>query len=231
MLIKMVKIVVVLAMLAGLVGAGYFWNETRKRDQEILVLNDALDKANKRMRATQKKYIQEKAKLGTCMRVKMAEAAKRVQYQKQAKLLAAENQALAEQKEGLVKKYQAGIGAWEKKVEKVRVLNQKLAQRYEILVGKYKDQAQDNREKTGQIRTLEGDKKGLESNVVRLERGLERNRKHNERLCVIAEELTVKYREKTKYDAEPFTKLGMIELEHMLQEYIKRIDKEKLVEQ
>ena len=231
MLGKLIKIAVVLIMLAGLAGAGYFWNETRKRDQEILVLNGDLDATNKRLRAVQKKYTQEKAKLGTCMRVKMAEEAKRVQFQKLAKALAAENRSLAEQKAALEKKYQAGVGAWQKKLELAKASYQKLVQRYETLVGKYKTLAMADREKTGKIRMLEGEKKGLESDVVRLEKGLERNRKHNERLCIIAEELTEKYREKTKNDAEPFTKLGMIELEHMLQEYIKRIDKEKLVDQ
>ncbi|WDP92937.1 MAG: hypothetical protein HUN04_25710 [Desulfobacter sp.] len=231
MLEKLLKTIVALLMLAGLAGSAYFWNETQKRDTEIAALNDDIDAVKKRMRATQKKYTQEKAKLGTCLRMKMAEESKRIKFQKLAEAMVVENQALAARKEAAENKYKNAAAVYAQKLEALNAYKEKLTKRYDTLVEKYKALALADREKTGEIRMLEGDKKGLESEMAALEKRLERNRKHNERLCVITEELTEKYREKTKNSADPFTKLGMIEIEHMLQEYIKRIDKEKLVAQ
>ena len=66
--------------------------------------------------------------------------------------------------------------------------------------------------------------------ISHLEKELDRNFKHNRRLSEIAEDLTNKYREKSG-GSEPFTKLGMIEMEHLVQNYIKQIDKERILEQ
>ena len=208
---------------------GIFWHQTQKKDDEIACLNKDLDTAEKMTRAVKKKYIQEKAKLGTCMRVKMAEESKRVKYQKQVQVLTLEKEALAAQNAVLEEKTQIAFSSYVQKIEKLREILKTWATRYDSLVGKYKELAQADREKSGQIQMLERDKKGLKADVSRLEKRLARNFKNNQRLCEIAEELTDKYRDAKKNHGEPFTKIGMIELEHLLQEYIKRIDKEKLV--
>ncbi len=234
MISKLIKILVVLIMISGLAGAGFFWNETRKRDAQISGLNTELDKAGKRNRAIQKKYTQEKAKLGTCMRMKMAEESKKLKFMKQVKTLTAEKAVILAQKEAVEKKYQASLASQEKKkkwVDSYKAKIAKMDERYRKLAEKYKASMAENRQKTGEIRQLQGEKKEVESELKRTGKTLERSNKHNKRLCVLAEELVEKYREETRGKSDPFTKIGMVELEHLMQEYIKKIDKEKIIEQ
>ncbi len=234
MRLKIIKILVVLFMLAGLCGSAYFWNEMTKRDDRIAGLNNELDVANTQLRAARKKYTQEKAKLGTCMRMKMAEEAKKLQFQKRVKLLAEEMKVLVAQNEVLVKKLEVAAASLENKDKWIEAYKSKVAkmdERYETLVAKYKEAVVLDRKKTGDIRQLEAQKKEVESELALTQKSLERSIGHNKRLCELSEELVDKYWDKNKDKAEPFTKIGMVELEHLVQEYIKQIDKEQIIEQ
>lgn len=231
MLKIVIRILVVVIILSGLGGTGYLLYVKKNLDAEIVFLNEELKSVKNRVRAAQKKYTQEKAKLGTCMRVKMAEENKTVQLKKELKKSVAEKMAVQDKLEGAEKEFQKKTAALNKKVERMKEIRAQIEESRQKIIDKYKISVQDGREKTAQIKNLEVEKKELEFEVRHLGKELDRNFKHNQRLSEIAEELAQKYREKAGKGAEPFTKLGMIEMEHLVQNYIKQIDKEKIIEQ
>lgn len=231
---KIFSILMALVMIAGVSSAGYFWNETQKRDSIIASLTEEIHVAEKRMRAIHRKYAEEKAKLGTCVRMKMVEESNKLKFQKQVKELIAEKDVILSQKEAIEKKYQASLAAQETKEKWVESYKEKIAKledRYTQLQKKYQASEEENRQKTGDIRQLQAEKKDIEFELKQTEKSLERSNKHNERLCVLSEELVEKYWGKKRNVADPFTKIGLVELEHLVQEYLKKIDKEKVIMQ
>lgn len=222
-----VKVLIILVMLSGLGGTGYLLYVKNGLDLQIASLNKEIEDGKKRVRAVQKKYAQEKAKLGTCMRMKMAEEIKNAKLIKEIKDFEKVKLAVQNQMEG----FQIKIASLNAIIEKMQTIRAALEESRQKVVEKYKASVMSEREKTAQIKALEAKKKSLEFEISHLEKKLDRNFKHNRRLSEIAEELTEKYRKKAGYGSEPFTKLGMIEMEHLLQDYIKKIDKEKIIEQ
>lgn len=227
---KITKILVILLMITGLSGAGYLYYQKTVLDKEIISLNKIITDGERKQRALHKKYTQEKAKLGTCMRVKMAEESKNAKLLKQIKQVSEEKETLVTKMEGLEKKHQKKLESAQKRIEKLIVFKDKLLQFREKLTEKYRQLVLKNREKTEEIYELTSQKKNLESELRMTESSLKRSNTHNAKLSKIAEELTEKYREKAG-NGEPFTKLKMVELEHMLQAYIKQIDKETIIKQ
>ena len=230
MFAKLMKIFVVLLMLAGLGLSGYLWHENKGLTQTIAGLNDDVDKGLRRERALKKKYTQEKAKLGTCMRVKMAEQSKRQQCQQQVAGLEAEKEALAAEIGKIEQKFEAKTERYKQRIEKLKASREEILAAMAGLREKYKKAVLAGRDKDEQIATLNGEKQELKSELKMTQSSLARSNKHNAKLCVIAEELTAKYRDAAG-QGDPFTKLKMVEVEHLIQEYIKRIDKEKIVTQ
>lgn len=228
MLKKILIILVVLLMITATGLSGYLWQETRSLNQHILAQDREIETGRRRQRAIQKKYTQEKAKLGTCLRAKMAEQGKNRALQNQVTSLTGENEALAAEIAKAESRLKSTIAAHKARIEKLDAAREKVAASLEALREKYKAVVLSGREKDEQISVLDSEKRDLESQLKMLENRLSRNRKHNEKLSVIAEELTQKYREKSS-GGDPFTKLKMVEIEHMIQEYIKRIDKEKIL--
>lgn len=228
---RIIRVVVVLIMLSGIGGSGYLLYVKKNLDAEIIVLNKEIDDGKKRLRAAQKKYTQEKAKLGTCMRVKMAEEVKNTRLIKEVRKISDEKLAVQLELESLGKKHEKKMASMKEVIEKMKTIRAKIEESRQKIVEKYKVVVQSEREKTARIKNLEAEKKELEFNISHLEKELDRNFKHNQRLSEIAEELTAKYREKAGNGSEPFTKLGMIEMEHLVQNYIKKIDKEKIIDQ
>lgn len=224
------KILVVLLIFSGMAGSGYLWYIKVGLEKEIVSLNGDVDAAKKRTRAAIKKYTQEKAKLSTCMRAKMSAETMKAKLKKDFDAALFERKVLEAQKATLEQKLEKKNLTHKKKIAKWKESYQKLADRQNQLMEKYKKALQANREKEERISVLESEKQELQAILDRTESRLHRSLKHNERLCVIAEELTLKYQEETKGKTEPFTKIKMVELEQLIQEYIQRIDKEKIIE-
>ena len=230
MLGKLLKIFVVLVMLAGLGGSGYLWYLNNNLEQEITGLNKDIEKGKQRERALKKKYTQEKAKLGTCMRVKMAEQGKRQQLQVKIESLEKEKQGLADEMARIETKFEARLEKHKTRIEKLKASREEVLTAMKALREKYKSAVLDARKKDEKVAILNDEKQELKSTLKMTESSLFRSNKHNTKLCVIAEELTQRYREKAG-NGDPFTKLKMVEIEHLIQSYIKRIDKEKIVTQ
>ena len=230
MLKKLLITLVALLMTASMGLSGYLWQENKSLNQHILVQEQEMEKSKRRQKAAQKKYTREKAKLGTCIRVKMAEQSKNQVLRKQVESLAGEKQALVEKVTKAESRLKSTVAAYKAKIEKLGAAREKVTAFLDTLREKYKAAVLSGREKDERISVLNSEKKDLESQLDMMENKLSRNRRHNEKLSVITEELTRKYREKSN-GGEPFTKLKMVEIEHLIQEYIKRIDKEKIVTQ
>ncbi|MCG8553534.1 MAG: hypothetical protein MI799_24270, partial [Desulfobacterales bacterium] len=218
-----IKVLIILIMMSGIGGTGYLLYIKNGLDAQIVSLNKEIEDGKKRIRTIQKKYAQEKAKLGTCMRVKMAEEIKSAKLIKQISELEKEKLAVRNQLDGVELK----IASLNTLIAKMKTIRAELEESRQKVVEKYRAAVKSEKEKTAQIKDLETKKKALEYEISHLEKKVDRNFKHNQRLSEIAEELTEKYREKAGQGSEPFTKLGMIEMEHLLQDYIKKIDKEK----
>ena len=101
---KILNAVLILIMLSGLGGTGYLLYVKTTLDAEIISLNNEIDRGNSLLRAAKKKYTQEKAKLGTCMRAKMAEEIKNARMKKDIADLEVQKAEFQNQLEGLEKK-------------------------------------------------------------------------------------------------------------------------------
>lgn len=225
------RIIVTVLMIAGLSGTGYLFYHKLQLDRQIVGLEQTIEADQKKQRMLQKKYTEEKAKQSTCMRAKLAEESKNAALQGAISQLEEEKANFSATLAEVEKKYSVKIEKFEKKILKLEEYKEKLKVSRENLIGKYKILAQEDRKKARQIQELENMKQELISDLKTTSDTLERARKHNGRLCEISEELTKKYREKNGLHADPFTKIGMVELEHLIQTYIKQIDKEKIITQ
>ncbi len=228
---KILKIAVVLLIISGLAGSGYLFHYKLQLEDQIVHLEQDIEAGNRRERMLKKKYSQEKARVATCMRAKLAEESKNLKLHKAIKAVTQEKELLAVQNTQMEKKYQVKVDKFEKKILKFEEYKDKMKVAREKLIEKYRALTKQDREKAVQISELKFEKQELESNLKMTESSLQRSRKHNTRLCEIAEELTQKYREDNGAAVDPLTKIGMVEMEHIIQEYIKRIDKEKIIEQ
>ena len=224
-------IIIFVLMVAGLSGSGFLFYQKLQLNRQITGLEQDIEDLSRRERILQKKYIQEKAKMASCARAKMAETSKNAQLIKTVTALKAEKASFEAEKAAIEKTFQAKLDLSAKKIAALETYKEKMKQAREELIEKYKTLARTDREKAGQISDLKIKKQELSSNLKMTKGELKRSLKHNARLCEIAEELTEKYREKNGISADPFTKIGMVELEHMLQQYLKNIDKEKIITQ
>lgn len=227
MSVKKIKILVVLLLVTGFGLTGYLWYQNRQLDKHNLYLSEELDTALKKNKALSKKYAQEKAKLATAMRVQMAEQSRNQKLQKELNNLTAERDDLAEKLTVIETKFEARIEKYKTRIEKFKTAREEMLAALETLREKFRNTV---REKNEKISLLTSERDELSSDLKMTESSLARSNKHNTKLCKIAEELTQKYREKSG-NGDPFTKLKMVEVEHLIQEYIKQIDKERIIAQ
>jgi chromosome segregation ATPase len=227
---KLLTACTVLLVLAGFGGTGYLWHVKNGLETQIVGLNTDLEASKRKTRAAMKKYSEEKAKVNTCMRGRMALEAQNGKLMMQARQLKAQNQEMAANIESIKEQFKAKVVEFNEKVLKMKAYKQKLDKSKEALVEKYNTLLAKGRELQAKYNTLELEKTKVDGQLAQTESRLNRSLKHNEKLCVIAEELTNKYRKKTN-GTEPFTQIRMVEVEHMIQEYVKRIDQEKIIEQ
>jgi len=219
-LIRVVVIVVVLA--AGiLAGFGYERNELQKLSK---IDQDKLNDANKKLAAMQKKYTDEKTlHYSTEMQKKSAlEDGTKVRK---------ENVALTES----IKELEAKVSASE---EQNKGTEEKLAAfraDLEAVRKKFDEAAQVVREKEAEIKRFSAEQQALQANLAKHQERLERSEANNAKLCVVAEELLEKYKNKGVFTAlsqsEPLTQLKKVELEKLVQEYSQLIEQDKVKKQ
>jgi len=227
---KTSRIIALLLAVAALSGLGYLGYLKIQADRQILALGETIEAGEKRYQALQKKYTEEKAGLNACTRARQAEEARKRELQAEIDLLLSEKEEFAAQSENLEKKCRDTAAGLEEKIRASEAQAAKTEKSLQDLTEKFKALQTADREKTGRISGLESEKKELESVLNQTQQSLERSLKHNKRLGEIAEELTEKYKIKAGSGSEPFTKLGMVELEHLIQEYVKQIDKETIIQ-
>ncbi|MDA8133294.1 MAG: hypothetical protein M0T82_01615 [Desulfobacteraceae bacterium] len=227
---KTTRVIAVLLTVTAISGLGYLGYLKIKADRQILALGETIEAGEKRYQALQKKNAEEKAGLNACTRARQADEARKRDLQEEIALLLSEKEEFDAQAETLEKKHQAALAGLEEKIKESDSRAAKTEKSLQDLAEKFKALQTADREKSGRISGLESDKRDLESRLRQTEQSLDRSLKHNKRLGEIAEELTEKYKKKAGSGSEPFTKLGMVELEHLIQEYVKQIDKETIIQ-
>lgn len=109
-----------------------------------------------------------------------------------------------------------------------------LAEKYNDAVSKNKQATAFIEEQKKKLEALQQAKAELQDQLSAKRETLKRFRNHNAKLSQIAEELIDKYKNKSVSDvlaqSEPLTKVKQVELEHMVQEYMEKIDEQVISE-
>ena len=88
------------------------------------------------------------------------------------------------------------------------------------------------RDLEGQVKLLATGKQTLEASLAKVNQDLDSCRKHNARLCIIADEMLKNQKSGSTLGgalrSEPLTQIGKVELEKLMQEYKDKIEQEKV---
>ena len=88
-----------------------------------------------------------------------------------------------------------------------------------------------NKDLANELKKTTGEKLALQAETKRINQALDTSESNNAELCVIAEELLKKYRNKglgaVFMDKEPLTQIRKVELEQLIQKYQERIEQQK----
>lgn len=219
-----------LVFIVALIGGNVYMVLKYQALQEVEAgLMKEIESLERRQRALKQKAAQEKAVAATLMRAKLAAEGQNRNLQgkieelekEKAQLLAAKDKG-REQWQAEVAAKTAEIEKWEKRYEKINALAQELKEQVRGL-------NQEIAEKEDRIQTLRAEKAELASELRQETRTAERYLRHNRILGEVADELIERYRKKDFSDIlkekEPFTGIPQVEVEHMLQEYLDRVDR------
>ena len=215
---------------AGLAMGGGYGHIRLEKTREAL--QSEIQDLEDRGAALKKKYAEQKALVGQFMRAKARLEGRARSLQKELEELQAEKQSARGTSSALRAKVR-------EKEEEITLLNRKVTQleqnieeafkKRKQLVAKHEETLAQKEEERSQ---LEHEKDDLQADLERSRRANDRCRDRNARLCIIAQELVERYKNKGVGDAiaqkEPFTQAGKIELEKLLQEYQFRIEDEKM---
>ncbi len=228
---KAVRIVLVLLVLGvGIAaGGGYGHVQLEKTRRALESEIQGLEDLNALLK---KKYAEQKALNGQFMRAKAQMEGRQRALQKELDEARAELEsasggeaalrAEARKKEGEIATLNRRVTEIERHLEEERKKQKQMTATHEAAL----------KEAARERAALERTRDDLEADLGRSRREMERCREHNSRLCTIARELVEKYENKGVADAlaqkEPFTQVERVEVEKLVQEYLDRIDDEKL---
>lgn len=225
-----------LALVIGLLGlaaaAGYLGYLSWSLAAEKRALEDGLAQAERRAAQIKQRFEEEKARGAAAARAKAAAETARAEALGALKSAEAENAALKKSLaevqilvETLKKSQASGFGELEKKIAAIEAQKSDLA-------GRLKSAEDALKAKAAAAEQLNKEIQRLNADIERGNRDLAKMREHNKRLVAIGEELIERYKNKGigkgLLQNEPFTQLGKIEFEQMRQEYLDRIDKERV---
>jgi chromosome segregation ATPase len=196
-------------------GVGFF--QLRTEQTRLQGENDAL---NEKVVLLQKKYKEEKARVGGLQRAKTALEGQKRTLQKELAALKEENTSLLAKtgasEKGLRRKVaslNARMNSLSKELSEVRAA-------YETQGKEYTQAKKDHAEKSAR---LTADNQSLKAELKRQEQMLARCNANNTELCVLVDELLAKYESKgvvtSILQKEPFTQFEKAEVEKVVQEY------------
>lgn len=200
---------------------------------DIADLDDELTKTDRMVKGLKKKYSEERAKSAAFQRAKLAVDAEKTELETALVELKKKNEASGDAKDKLIGKLKNEMNGIQKKVTLLSKQNEDLKNEYVFIAGKFKEALKDINLKNAELSKNKEDIQSLTSQLNMTMRNLERAVAHNKKLAELAEDLLVQFDEKgffaSMLEKEPFTQTKRVELERMIQEYLDRIDKEKLV--
>jgi len=177
----------------------------------------------------QRKYAEEKARAAALARTKLTLESKQRALQTEIERLEKESASVLTENKAISEELKRKAQACQASLEKLSQQCAKLKVEHDTLEGKY---AQKVKDCDGKVSQLSAEKTTLESEIKRQGQRLERCQTHNARLCVIADELVEKYKNKgitsSILQKEPFTQLEKVEIEEIVQEYKEKIEEQKL---
>lgn len=216
----MVVLLFLVMSLAGLLGYGAF-----RLHVECRGLKDQLDAANQKMDLLQTRYSEKRLEAGEFQRLKLA--------------LEGRQRALIEENEQYARRCEALAG----EVFRLQTGLEEGRQAAERLRDELKDlqtQLQTTGMVFGQVVTdfsrdlsrLSAEKDTLENGLHQAKIGIEHCEKNNAQLCMLADEVVQRYRDKGVLgvfaEREPLTQLKQVELEELLQTYAEKISRLRL---
>ncbi len=229
-----VKGLLVVLLIAGALAAGIGYGQfqlNRERD----VWKKRLSQAERKTALFKKKYAEKKALEAQFLRTKLAIEGQKRKIEAELKKLEKEKHALRQVQEGLereLEKRDKKVADLEKKIGETLKQYQDLDKKKKVMEKKFAETRKKNKE---DIDALEAEKADLESRLQALENRIKRCVAHNTKLSLIAEQLLQNVASKgglkNFIQKEPFTQIKKVELEHLIQEYRDRIDKEKITKQ
>ncbi|MFZ5572216.1 MAG: hypothetical protein ACOZF0_17595 [Thermodesulfobacteriota bacterium] len=229
---KIIILLVIAAVLViGLFAAGAL--SYRKMEAEAARLGAELDKSEKRGKLLQRRYTEEKARADNLMRAKQAAEVRQRSavggHEEELKHLKAafdnEKAALTGACDRKAKELEQGLEKLKAKADKLRASRDEVVERFKQKDAEFKEQKR--------LKTAADDhRRRAESDLKRVRQQYDNCREHNERLCLITEELVDKYKNKGVVGSimvnEPFTQMRQVEVDRLVQEYTVKIDKEKI---
>lgn len=230
------KRLILTLLILGLGGGGaYYGYQTIQLKKVKLALEADIEQLNRIKTGLKTKYAQEKAKSASLHRAKLAVEG---QYREESAKAKALHKKLKDHLEEADSSQADLIQKIEAKQAEINQLSSELSEKKEKLadiIPKYRTVTQKLDLNKLEIEELTKQKENLQADLDRDQHTLKRYGKHNTKLSELSQELLAKVAQEkglaSLVQREPITKLGQIELEKMIQDYLDRIDEEALSSQ
>jgi chromosome segregation ATPase len=229
---KLLIIFLVFFLVLSLGAGGYLGYTLIQVQGERDALLEDIEALNKRVTLMQRKYAEEKARVGQLLRAKRALEGQRTVTQQDVESLQKEKETLVAEKEALKKRIarkNATIKAKDDRLQEMSQANKALRDKLDAANRKYSQTVNANQK---EIAALKNEKQTLESELADESRERERCVSKNAKLAQISFELLDRYENKGAFESllekEPFTQIKKTELEDLVQEYQDEIDRQTL---
>jgi chromosome segregation ATPase len=196
-------------------GVGLF--QLRGERNRVQGENDAL---NERVVLLQKKYREEKARVGGLQRAKSALEGQKRTLQSELSKLQEENASLAAQRGTSEKALRGRVASLRARADELSKELSEVKAAHEVLGNEH---ARSTKEYEERVNLLTAENQSMDAELKRQEQRLARCALNNVELCGLVDELLSKYESKgvmtSILQKEPFTQVEKAEMEKMLQEY------------
>lgn len=224
--IKTISCILVTAMLGGL--SWGLWSQYRQGK----ALQAALEESGTKLTRITKRYGEKKALATALLRSKQSLEGLLRGMQTKVKTLEDQNKTLMNEKGAVAAFCEKKAENLNKKIALLGERIEKIRASREEIIRRYKEKVEEIKQKDQKIAELDTNFRQTEYELKRTSKKLENCSEHNERLCMINEDLVEKYKNKGVTSilslAEPMTQLRKVEMEKMVQHYRKEIDGNKL---
>jgi chromosome segregation ATPase len=224
-------IIPALALIIGLIlgfGIGHLQVKKEKK-----LSKERMEEANRKIVFMQKKMAEIKTEADTASEQKcQGDMEKLDALQREKKMLDLQAGKLKEQIQGFEAKLKASDEAAANAKEVLARTKKESTEAAAKAAEQLKDAEQKNRELDGDLKRMSGEKQALQTELTKTGHSLDKCKAHNAELCIIAEELVKKYKDKglgaVIAGKEPLTQLKKVELEKLAQQYREGIEQLKI---